>query len=130
MSISPHKQSEEHDETDLLGESSLSRTKRAHLSTSTTSGLFFSEVDVRQDVAHNQSVEDISSGYSSGDPVFSGQLHARPSLLRAGSIGGTTRPRSMRITRSSTSSKKSVSITDSEVSKFSLIFKSFEGCLG
>lgn len=114
-----HDQSrEERDETDVLTDSGLMRKKRIHLAASTSSGLYFSEVDVRQDVVtHVQSVEDISSGYSSGEALFSGQLpklQAREGLVRSGSIG-SSRSRSGRITRSTTVPRKTTA-TDSDVS--------------
>lgn len=80
---------------------------------SSTSPIYFSEVDVRQDtIARIHSIEDISSGYSSGEGVYSGQLpklQAREGLVRSGSIGpGKTRV--TRVTRSTGLSRKTASI--------------------
>nr|XP_022919973.1 receptor expression-enhancing protein 2 isoform X2 [Onthophagus taurus] len=85
----------------------------------TTSAIYFSEIDVRHDaLATIQSVEDISSGYSSGEVLHPGQppkLHVREGLVRTASIGGGTKPRPTRVTRSSLTTKKSESDEEEEV---------------
>lgn len=111
----------EHDQADS-SEARLppARKKRVHLH----SEMYFSEVDVRTDgLEHVQSVEDISSGYSSGEAVYLGQvpkLQAREGLGRTGSVG-PARSRSMRMTRSTTVPKKTTPAgTDSDVSSSKL----------
>lgn len=93
----------------------VARKKRVHHH----SDMYFSEVTVRHDLLeHVQSAEDVSSGYSSGEALYAGQvpkLQAREGLSRTGSIG-PTRSRSMRVTRSTTVPKKSTPATDSDVS--------------
>lgn len=92
-----------HDETDvIITDPRLVRRRRSpHRSSSSTSAIYFSEVDVRTDrIASIQSAEDISSGYSSGEGLYSGQppkLLAREGLQRTGSL---TRSRTSRVTRS------------------------------
>lgn len=75
-----------------------SPTNRRHAST----GIYFSELDVRHEsLASVQSIEDISSGYSSGEALHMGQplkLQGREGLIRTSSIG--PRSRSVRVTRS------------------------------
>lgn len=118
--------SHEHDhgeEEDIITESRLLRKKRAHhhSTTSAASNMYFSEVDVRQELlAHVQSTEDVSSGYSSGEVLYAGhlpKLQAREGLARTGSVG-PTRSRSVRITRSTIVPKKAASSVDSDVSIF------------
>lgn len=107
---------ESNDETDVvITDPRLKRRKhspRRHASTS--SGIYFSEIDVRHEtLAAVQSVEDISSGYSSGEALHMGQplkLQAREALIRTGSIG-PSRSRSVRVTRSNPKS-----VTNLEVS--------------
>uniref|UniRef100_A0A1Y1L248 Receptor expression-enhancing protein n=1 Tax=Photinus pyralis TaxID=7054 RepID=A0A1Y1L248_PHOPY len=109
----------ESDETDSVAESVVLRKKRVPYAASTTSAIYFSEVDVRHDVmAHIPSPEDAGFGYSSGDSLYSGQLskaQSKESLVRSGSIG-STRPRSVRITRSTTVPKNTAQAVDSNVS--------------
>ncbi|KAJ8968533.1 hypothetical protein NQ317_003280 [Molorchus minor] len=95
---------EAHDETDdvVITDPRLMRRRRSpHRTSSSVSGMYFSEVDVRSDrIASIQSAEDISSGYSSGEGLYPGQppkLAAREGLHRAGSL---TRSRTTRVTRS------------------------------
>ncbi|KAK5649493.1 hypothetical protein RI129_000522 [Pyrocoelia pectoralis] len=104
------------DEIDTVGESVVLRKKRVPHTSSTSSAIYFSEVDVRHDVMdHIPSSEDVAFGYSSGDVLFGGQLskaQSKESLVRSGSIG-STRPRSVRITRSTTVPKNSSQPLDS-----------------
>lgn len=87
------------------------RTNNPRRNTTNSAGIYFSELDIRHEALGSiQSVEDISSGYSSGEALHIGQppkLQSRESLVRAGSIG--PRSRSVRVTRSTTS-KADVSI--------------------
>ncbi|KAB0800830.1 hypothetical protein PPYR_06569 [Photinus pyralis] len=110
----------ESDETDSVAESVVLRKKRVPYAASTTSAIYFSEVDVRHDVmAHIPSPEDAGFGYSSGDSLYSGQLskaQSKESLVRSGSIG-STRPRSVRITRSTTVPKNTAQAVDSNRSR-------------
>ncbi|KAJ8920428.1 hypothetical protein NQ315_005296 [Exocentrus adspersus] len=92
------------DETDvIITDTRLVRRRRSpHRSSSSTSTVYFSEVDVRADrIASIQSAEDISSGYSSGEGLYTAgqplKLMAREGLQRTGSL---TRSRSSRVTRS------------------------------
>ncbi|KAJ8959549.1 hypothetical protein NQ314_006286 [Rhamnusium bicolor] len=92
-----------HDETDvLITDPRLVRRRRSpHVSSSSASAIYFSEIDIRDDrIASIQSAEDISSGYSSGEGLYAGQppkLLAREGLQRTGSL---TRSRTSRVTRS------------------------------
>ncbi|XP_025837457.1 receptor expression-enhancing protein 4 isoform X2 [Agrilus planipennis] len=99
------------DETDTR----VMKKKRASPSrhSSESSSLYFSEVDVRKNVIISQvkSTDDISSGYSSGE-VF-GTVKMREGLVRSSSLS-SPRPRSMRITRSTTAPKKTNTITEGE----------------
>ncbi|KAF5269364.1 hypothetical protein FQA39_LY08756 [Lamprigera yunnana] len=90
---------EEDDETDSLVETVTVKKKRVHHTTSASSGIYFSEVDVRQDMSHVQSTEDLNLGYLSGDNLFSSKAQSKEGLMRSGSVS-STRPRSLRITRS------------------------------
>ncbi|XP_023018578.1 receptor expression enhancing protein A isoform X6 [Leptinotarsa decemlineata] len=92
------------DETDdvVITDPRLVRRRRSpQRSSSSTSAIYFSEVDVRSDrIASIQSAEDISSGYSSSEGLYAGgvpKLAAREGLHRAGSL---TRSRTTRVTRS------------------------------
>lgn len=108
---------DEQSETDGLSELKSSRKKRA-LAASTSSNLYFAEVDVRQDISHIKSTEDISSGYSSGEVLY-GQvpkLQSREGLVRSGSMV-STRSKSVKMTRSTVVPKRSSALTDSDVSK-------------
>lgn len=72
--------------------------------------MYFPEVDIRPgpSLGHVRSTEDVSSGYSSAEPLYVGQppkLEAREGLVRTASVGGTSRPRT-RTTRTSLSTKK------------------------
>lgn len=102
--LSDPSQEDIHDETD--SDIRLSRRRRSPLRSSTTSAMYFSEVDIRSDrIASIQSAEDISSGYSSGEGLYPGQplkLLAREGLQRTGSL---TRSRTTRVTRSSVPKK-------------------------
>ncbi|KAG5870192.1 hypothetical protein JTB14_023181 [Gonioctena quinquepunctata] len=87
---------------DVITDPRLVRRRRSpHRSSSSSSAIYFSEVDVRSDrIASIQSAEDISSGYSSGEGIYAGgvpKLAAREALQRTGSL---TRTRSTRVTRS------------------------------
>lgn len=69
---------------------------------STSSNLYFSELEIRPDALPKiPTADDISSGYSSGEALHTGQpkLQPREILVRTGSIGARTRP--TRVTRSS-----------------------------
>lgn len=99
-------ETESNDENDAvsLSENRVKRrknspTNRRHAST----GIYFSELDIRHEsLASVQSIEDISSGYSSGEALHMGQplkLQAREGLVRTSSIG-PPRSRSVRVTRS------------------------------
>lgn len=94
------------DENDSVSEIRLSRRRRSPLRSSTTSALYFSEVDVRSDrIASIQSAEDISSGYSSGEGLYPGhplKLLPREGLQRTGSL---TRSRTTRVTRANVPKK-------------------------
>lgn len=97
----------------ILTDPRLLRRRRSPQKSSTASSIYFSEVDVRTDtIARIQSAEDISSGYSSGEGVYSGQvpkLQAREGLLRSGSMGpGKTRV--TRVTRSTGLARNTVSV--------------------
>lgn len=104
--------SDQIDETDVgevsITEAHLTRRRRSphRSSSSSSSQMYFSEIDIRKDsVAHIQSVEDISSGYSSGEPLYP---KARGSLVRSGSVG-PGRTRVTRVTRSTGIAKKTAS---------------------
>ncbi|XP_044756756.1 receptor expression-enhancing protein 1-like isoform X4 [Coccinella septempunctata] len=72
------------------------------------SSMYFSEIDVRsQQVAHVQSIDDLSSGYSSGEALSMAQsvkIQGRPGISSTG--GSLARSKSSRVTRSTTISKK------------------------
>ncbi|KAJ8952889.1 hypothetical protein NQ318_006505 [Aromia moschata] len=94
----------------------LRRRRSPHRSSSSASAIYFSEVDVRADrIGSIQSAEDISSGYSSGEGLYSSgqpvKLLAREGLHRTGSL---TRSRTSRVTRSTTTIKKSGGSDDSD----------------
>lgn len=81
--------------------------------------MYFSEMDVRKDtIAHIQSAEDISSGYSSGEALYP-KIQAREALVRSGSIG-PGRTRVTRVTRSTGIIKKTASIDVSIISWISV----------
>lgn len=72
--------------------------------------MFFPEMDVRAGgMTHVRSTEDVSSGYSSAEPLYAGppKLEAREGLVRTASVGGGTRPRT-RTTRATTVKKASI----------------------
>lgn len=79
----------------------------------TSAAMYFSEIDVRHDaLASVQSVEDISSGYSSGEVLHPGQppkLQAREALVRTTSIG-PSKSRTTRVTRSTTVPRKTTEV--------------------
>lgn len=80
------------------------------VTSASTTSVYFGEVDIRSDrIGHIQSVEDISSGYSSGEGLYKTRETA-VGLARAGSL---TRTRTGRVTRSSTVNRRS---TGSDVS--------------
>ncbi|XP_044756754.1 receptor expression-enhancing protein 4-like isoform X2 [Coccinella septempunctata] len=92
------------------------------------SSMYFSEIDVRsQQVAHVQSIDDLSSGYSSGEALSMAQsvkIQGRPGISSTG--GSLARSKSSRVTRSTTISKKAsdgeVSDDDSEVYDTNVVF--------
>ncbi|KAL3276517.1 hypothetical protein HHI36_011894 [Cryptolaemus montrouzieri] len=100
------------EETDLVPTRLLKRKSPHRLSTS--SSIYFPEIDVRsQQVTHVQSIDDLSSGYSSGEALSMAQsmkVHGRAPISTGGSL---TRSKSSRVTRSATIPKKT---SDGEVS--------------
>ncbi|XP_057662012.1 receptor expression-enhancing protein 4 isoform X2 [Diorhabda carinulata] len=104
------------DEVDTITEPHLTRRRRSPHRSSSTSVVYFSEVDVRPDrVASIQSAEDISSsGYSSGEGLPL-KITAREGLPRTGSL---TRSRSTRVTRSTVPKKSGVSDESDENEEF------------
>lgn len=90
----------------------MKRRRSPHRSSSTSSShIYFSEVDVRKDtLSHIQSVEDISSGYSSGEGLHAGQVSkvsGVEGLVRSGSIG-SGRARITRVTRAGVATRRTV----------------------
>lgn len=56
------------------------------------------------------SVEEISSGYSSGDPLYNGfQLPKGDNLVRTGSLGGSSRMRTRATSRAAIPKRSSLS---------------------
>lgn len=109
---------EGNEETDSLAEPRVVRRRHSPRRHSprrhtTTSAIYFSEVDVRHDVLANmQTVDDISSGYSSGDLAHARQvakIQGREALVRTGSIG-SSKVKPTRVTRS-TLPKKSTEVS-------------------
>lgn len=82
------------------------------VTSASTTSVYFGEVDIRTEpiVAHIQSAEDISSGYSSGEGLYKAKAGSTTNLVRSGSL---TRTRPTRVTRSSVVNRKS---TGSDVS--------------
>ncbi|XP_072386303.1 uncharacterized protein [Diabrotica undecimpunctata] len=105
-----------HDEADTITEPHVTRRRRSPHRSSSTSVVYFSEVDVRPDrVAAVQSAEDISSsGYSSGEGLPL-KVAAREGLQRTGSL---TRSRSTRVTRSTVPKKSGASDESDENEEF------------
>ncbi|KRT83293.1 hypothetical protein AMK59_3888, partial [Oryctes borbonicus] len=110
---------EGNEETDSLAEPRVVRRRHSPRRHSprrhtTTSAIYFSEIDVRHDMLGNiQTVDDISSGYSSGELAHAGhpaKILAREGLVRTGSIG-SSKLKPTRITRS-TVPKKSTEDVD------------------
>ncbi|KAK4882750.1 hypothetical protein RN001_006069 [Aquatica leii] len=101
---------EESDETDTLTETIVTKKKRVHHTSSASSGIYFSEVDVRHDLAHVQSTEDIA--YSSGESLYSSKAQSKEAITRSGSIS-STRPRTLRVTRSTTVPKTTTASNES-----------------
>ncbi|KAI4459233.1 hva22-like protein [Holotrichia oblita] len=106
---------EGNEETDSLAEPRVVRRRHSPRRHSprrhtTTSAIYFSEIDVRHDMLGNiQKVDDISSGYSSGELAHAGhpaKIQAREALVRTGSIG-SSKLKPTRVTRSTTAPKKS-----------------------
>ncbi|KAF5299471.1 hypothetical protein FQR65_LT01051 [Abscondita terminalis] len=110
---------EESDDTDTLTESVTLKKKRVHHA-STTSGIYFSEVDVRHDVAHVQSNEDLA--YLSGDSLYSSKSQSKEVLTRSGSIS-SPRPRSLRVTRSTPVPKTTATSSNESNINESVVFK-------
>ncbi|XP_028137340.1 uncharacterized protein LOC114331861 isoform X1 [Diabrotica virgifera virgifera] len=105
-----------HDEADTITEPHVTRRRRSPHRSSSTSVVYFAEVDVRPDrVAAIQSAEDISSsGYSSGEGLPL-KVAAREGLQRTGSL---TRSRSTRVTRSTVPKKSGASDESDENEEF------------
>ncbi|GJQ74093.1 hypothetical protein Trydic_g19015 [Trypoxylus dichotomus] len=104
---------EGNEETDSLAEPRVVRRRHSPRRHSprrhtTTSAIYFSEIDVRHDMLGNiQTVDDISSGYSSGELAHAGhpaRIQAREALVRTGSIG-SSKLKPTRITRSTVAKK-------------------------
>ncbi|XP_074039190.1 receptor expression enhancing protein A isoform X2 [Leptinotarsa decemlineata] len=121
------------DETDdvVITDPRLVRRRRSpQRSSSSTSAIYFSEVDVRSDrIASIQSAEDISSGYSSSEGLYAGgvpKLAAREGLHRAGSL---TRSRTTRVTRSTVPRRAGGSdeSDENEVYETNIIFHNDKG---
>ncbi|KAK9738018.1 TB2/DP1, HVA22 family [Popillia japonica] len=106
---------EGNEETDSLAEPRVVRRRHSPRRHSprrhtTTSAIYFSELDVRHDMLGNiQTVDEISSGYSSGELAHAShpaKIQAREALVRTGSIG-SSKLKPTRVTRSTTAPKKS-----------------------
>ncbi|XP_045467555.1 receptor expression-enhancing protein 4 isoform X2 [Harmonia axyridis] len=114
------------EETDIVP-ARLIRRRSPHRS-SATSSLYFPEIDVRsQQVAHVQSIDDLSSGYSSGEALSMAQsvkIQPRPGV--SSTSGSLARSKSTRVTRSTTIPKRAsdgeVSEDDSEIFETNIIF--------
>lgn len=116
------------DETDsgdvIITDTRLLKRRRSpqRSSSSSSSHIYFSEVDVRKDkISHLQSVDDISSGYSSGEGLYAGQvpkITGREGLVRTGSIG-SGKMRVTRVTRAGVAMRKTVI---AEVSKNKCVY--------
>lgn len=85
--------------------------------------MYFPEVDVRPAPVlnkgpHVRSIEDVSSGYSSAEPLYVGQppkLEAREGLIRTASVGGTATRSKTRTSRVTGTTKKTTTATVPEV---------------
>lgn len=90
----------------------MKRRRSPQRSSSTSSShIYFSEMDIRKDtISHIQSVDDISSGYSSGEGLYAGQvpkISGREGIVRSGSIGGG-KARITRVTRAGVATRRTV----------------------
>lgn len=109
------------DETDATGDVVITdprllvkRRRSPHRSSSTSSShIYFSEVDVRKDtISQIQSIDDISSGYSSGEGLYAtggqvAKVSGREGLSRSGSIG-SGKARITRVTRAGVATRRTV----------------------
>lgn len=81
-------------------------------------------MDVRKDtISHIQSVDDISSGYSSGEGLYAGQvpkISGREGLIRSGSIG-SGKARITRVTRAGVATRRTV------IAEVSITFSLYKG---
>ncbi|KAK9884589.1 hypothetical protein WA026_007431 [Henosepilachna vigintioctopunctata] len=113
------------EETDLVP-TRLPKRRSPHRS-SATSSIYFPEIDVRsQQVTHVQSIDDLSSGYSSGEALSLAQsikIQGRAPISTGVSL---TRSKSSRVTRSTTIPKRTsdgeVSDDDSDIYDTNIIF--------
>lgn len=106
----------------------LKRRRSPQRSSSTSSShIYFSEVDVRKDtLGHIQSVDDISSGYSSGEGLYAGgqvpKISGREGLTRSGSIG-SGKARVTRVTRAGVITRRTVIPEVSMLRFFACVFR-------
>lgn len=86
---------------------------RSHSERNSKVDMYFSEMDIRPDVDLSlvRSTDDISSGYSSAEPLYGQQgvpkVEAREGLVRTASVGGASRSRT-RTTRATVAKKVSI----------------------
>lgn len=115
------------DHRQILMEQRMRKRRSPHRSASERApgkvDLFFPEMDVRPEaqLTHVRSTEDVSSGYSSAEPLCPGvppKLEPREGLVRTASVGGSTRPRTRTTSRANIAKK----VTIPEVRKHSLVF--------